>query len=83
MNGHTVLVGKLAGKNVILLLSGESMANAAMTVQAALDRFNLSGNVFSGIAGGVNPNLSMGDVTIPAQWGEYQEQLFARQTAQG
>jgi adenosylhomocysteine nucleosidase len=83
INGRTVSVGQLAGKNVVLLLSGESMVNAAMTVQAALDRFNVIGIVFSGIAGGINPDLAIGDVTVPAQWGEYQEQLFARQTAQG
>jgi adenosylhomocysteine nucleosidase len=83
INGRTVSVGQLAGKNVVLLSSGESMVNAAMTVQATLDRFNVSGIVFSGIAGGINPDLAIGDVTVPAQWGEYQEQLFARQTAQG
>lgn len=39
--------------------------------------------MFSGIAGGVNPGLSVGDVTIPAQWGQYQEMVFARETPTG
>jgi adenosylhomocysteine nucleosidase len=39
--------------------------------------------VFSGIAGGVNPNLNVGDVLVAAQWGMYQEQLFARKTDSG
>jgi len=29
----------------------------------------------------VNPNLSIGDVVIPVRWAEYQENLFARETA--
>jgi adenosylhomocysteine nucleosidase len=59
------------------------MVNAAMTTQALLDRVPVQAIVFSGIAGGVNPGLNVGDVTVPAQWGNYQEQVFARETPQG
>lgn len=83
INGRTHYVGTLAGRPVVLMLSGFSMVNAAMTTQAMLDRFRISGIVFSGIAGGVNPGLRVGDVTIPAQWGNYQEQVFARETTTG
>lgn len=83
INGRTYYMGELAGKDVILVLSGVSMVNAAMTAQTVMDHFAVNGIVFSGIAGGVNPNLDIGDVVVPAQWGEYQEQLFARQTASG
>ncbi len=83
INGRTYYAGKLAGKDVVLVLSGVSMVNAAMTAQTVLDHFEVSGIIFSGIAGGVNPNLDIGDVVVPAQWGEYQEQLFARETASG
>ncbi len=83
INGRTYYVGQLSGREVVLVLSGESMVNAAMTTQAALDHFNVYRIVFSGIAGGVNPNLNIGDVVVPAQWGEYQEQLFARETENG
>jgi adenosylhomocysteine nucleosidase len=64
-------------------MTGISMVNAAITTQTALDHFNVSGIVFSGIAGGVNPDLNIGDVIIPEQWGQYQEQLFARETEDG
>lgn len=83
VNNRTFYFGRLKGHDVVLLLSGYSMVNAAMTTQALLDRVNVKAIVFSGIAGGVNPGLEVGDVTVPAQWGNYQEQLFARETPQG
>jgi adenosylhomocysteine nucleosidase len=83
INGRTHYLGRLGGQDVVLMLSGFSMVNAAMTTQAMLDRFTVRGIVFSGIAGGVNPSLNVGDVTVPAQWGNYQEQVFARETAAG
>ena len=83
VNGRTVYLGTLAGHDVALMLSGFSMVNAAMTTQAVLDRFTITSIVFSGIAGGVNPGLNVGDVTVPAQWGNYQEMVFARETPNG
>jgi adenosylhomocysteine nucleosidase len=83
VSGRTHYLGTLQGHNVVLLLSGYSMVNAAMTTQTLFDHFTVKGIVFSGIAGGVNPGLQVGDVTVPAQWGNYQENLFARETAAG
>ena len=83
INGRTYYLGELAGKDVLLVLSGVSMVNAALTAQTVIDHFDVSGIVFSGIAGGVNPNLAIGDVVVPAQWGEYQEQTFAREIGSG
>lgn len=65
----TCYTGTLAGNDVVLLLSGIGLARAAATTQAVLDRFEVSGLIFSGIAGGINPSLNIGDVTIPARWG--------------
>jgi adenosylhomocysteine nucleosidase len=83
VNGRTWFLGTLGGHDVVLLLSGFSMVNAAMTTQALLDRIPIRAIVFSGIAGGVNPGLDVGDVTVPAQWGNYQENVFARETPTG
>ena len=83
INGRSYHVGQLANNEVVLFQSGISMVNAAMTTQTALDHFNLSGILFSGIAGGVNPELNIGDVVVPLQWGQYQEMLFARETEDG
>jgi adenosylhomocysteine nucleosidase len=83
INGRSHDLGRLGGHDVVLLLSGFSMINAAMTTQALFDHFPVQGVIFSGIAGGVNPGLCVGDVTVPAQWGNYQEQAFARETPAG
>jgi basic membrane protein A len=81
--GHTFTTGKLRSNDVVLLLSGVSIVNAAMNMQVALDNFNITHIVYSGIAGGVNPNLDIGDVTVAKQWGLYQKALFARETDEG
>ena len=83
LNGVDFTTGTLQGKPVVLFLSGISMVNASMNTQLALDRFNITHIVFSGIAGGVNPALNIGDVAVPAQWGQYLEVLIARETAPG
>jgi adenosylhomocysteine nucleosidase len=82
-NGVEFTTGTLEGKPVVLFLSGISMTNAAMTTQLALDRFRVSHVVVSGIAGGVNPQLGVGDVTVAERWGQYLEVLMARETAPG
>ena len=79
INGRTFYTGTLSGQEVVLSLTGVSMVNAAMAAQTTIDYFNVQAMIFSGIAGGVNPELSIGDVVVPAQWGQYQEQLFARE----
>jgi adenosylhomocysteine nucleosidase len=83
VNGVDFTTGTLEGKPVVLFLSGISMTNATMNTQRVLDRFNVQRIVFSGIAGGVNPALHIGDVTVPAQWGQYLEVLMAREVAPG
>ncbi|PIF72973.1 adenosylhomocysteine nucleosidase [Variovorax sp. 54] len=83
VNGVEFTSGTLEGKPVVLFLSGISMTNATMNTQLVLNRFRITGIVFSGIAGGVNPSLHVGDVTVPAQWGQYLEVLMARETAPG
>ena len=82
-NGVNFATGTLEGHRVVLFLSGISVVNAAMTAQLALDRFAIERIVFSGIAGGVDPSLGIGDVAIVERWGQYLEMLFARETDSG
>lgn len=83
IHGRTYYLGSLAGQEVVLLSTGVSMVNAAMTAQTVLDHFAVQAIIYSGIAGGVNPELNIGDVVVPARWGQYQESVFARQMEDG
>ncbi|MCY4065043.1 MAG: 5'-methylthioadenosine/S-adenosylhomocysteine nucleosidase [Rhodospirillaceae bacterium] len=83
MNGVSFTTGTLEGRDVVLFLSEISGVNAAITVQLALDHFAIERVVFSGIAGGVDPRLNIGDVVIADRWAQYLEMLFARETAGG
>jgi adenosylhomocysteine nucleosidase len=83
VDGTTFTTGQIEGRPVVLFLTGLSMVNAAMTTQLVIDQFNVDGIVFSGIAGGVDPNLDIGDVVVPAAWSEYLEAVFARRADRG
>ena len=41
INGVEFVTGRIAGKDVVLFLSGISMVNAAMTTQLAFERFTV------------------------------------------
>ena len=83
LNGVEFSTGTLQGRAVVLFLSGISVVNAAMTTQLALDHFTIERIVFSGIAGGVDPALHVGDLVIADRWGQYLELVFAREEEEG
>lgn len=56
--------GTLDGRPVVLAESGIGKVNAALAATLLLDRFGCGGIVFSGVAGGVDPNLDVGDLVI-------------------
>ncbi|MGI9135344.1 MAG: 5'-methylthioadenosine/S-adenosylhomocysteine nucleosidase [Rhodoferax sp.] len=82
-NGVVFTTGRLRGKAVVAMLCGVSMVNAAMNTQLLLERFRVTHLLVSGIAGGVNPALPIGDVTVAQRWGQYLEVLLARESAPG
>lgn len=81
INGIDYTTGSLMGNDVVLFLSGVSTVNTAMNIQVAVDHFNITHIIFSGIAGGVDPSLHIGDVVVPQQWGQYLEMEYAREIA--
>jgi purine nucleoside permease len=68
INGNRFTTGVLRGEPVVVVLCGVSMVNAAMVTQQLLDRFRIERLLLSGIAGGIDPEGQVGDVTIPARW---------------
>jgi len=82
VNGMAFLTGTISGKPVVVFQSGIGMINASMTTQIALERFHLESIVFSGIGGGVNPDLSIGDVVVPQEWSSLQV-VLAREKGDG
>ncbi len=66
-------LGTLRDKNVAVFVTETSMINAASITTMALEKFNITAIVFTGISGGVDPEVNIGDVVIPEKWIEYQE----------
>lgn len=65
---HTEFVsGTLDGHDVVLAGSGMGKVNSALVATLLADRFDCSAIVFSGVAGGVDPELAVGDVVIADQ----------------
>jgi adenosylhomocysteine nucleosidase len=59
--------GILSGRQVVLAQTGIGKVNAAITTTLVLEHFQPREVVFTGIAGGVNPALSPGDIVIGEQ----------------
>ena len=60
IGGRRYHVGTLAGNRVVLVLTGIGLGRAEETTRVLLDAFPVAGIVFSGIAGGINPDLGIG-----------------------
>jgi adenosylhomocysteine nucleosidase len=56
--------GTLDGHDVVLAGSGMGKVNAAVVVTLLADRFRCGAIVFSGVAGGLDPTLAIGDVVV-------------------
>jgi len=83
LHGAEIVAGTLAGHPVLLAESGVSMVNATLTAQNLIDRFKVERIVFSGIAGGIDPTLHVGDVVVPEEWAEPMETIILRETPEG
>ena len=83
IKGVAFVRGRIEGRAVVVFQSGVSMVNAAMTTQLALDHFNITRIVMSGVGGGADPELAIGDVVVPQRWAQYLESGFGRATEGG
>ncbi|ESQ74346.1 5'-methylthioadenosine/S-adenosylhomocysteine nucleosidase [Asticcacaulis sp. AC402] len=82
-DGVTYVTGTIGDEPVVMGLSGVSMVNAAMNTQRLLGHYKVSRIVMSGIAGGVDPALNIGDIVVADAWSQPMETLAARQTPEG
>ncbi len=76
VNGVPCHFVRYAGHDLVLLPSGVSMVNAAMTTQWAIDRLGVTTVFFAGVAGGINPSHGVGDVVIPERWAVHAEAAY-------
>ena len=56
--------GSLGGKSVVVGISGFGKVAAASTVTTMLDRFDAEAILFAGVAGGLSPAVSRGDLVV-------------------
>ncbi len=75
--------GTFAGKDLLVFRTGVSVVNAASRLQLALDNFPITHVLFAGVAGGIDPSLSVGDVVVPAQWAYHDEMAFLNEDGHG
>ncbi|KAA8534946.1 hypothetical protein F0562_029949 [Nyssa sinensis] len=67
-SGRRFRIGELEKEKVIIVMTGLSMVNAGITTQLLLTLFKVKGVLHFGIAGNADPDLQIGDVTIPQYW---------------
>ncbi|XP_068314644.1 bark storage protein A-like isoform X4 [Pyrus communis] len=66
--GRRFRIGLLEDKRVIIVMTGLSMLNAGISTQLLQTLFKVKAVVHYGIAGNADPQLQIGDVTIPQFW---------------
>ncbi len=62
--GRDFWCGNLQGRPVVLALSRIGKVAAATTATALIEAFNVSAIVFTGVAGGLSPEVRVGDVVV-------------------
>jgi len=67
IEGIEFISGRIGAELVVLAWTGVGKVNAAMTTTLLLEHFQPTRVIFTGIAGGVDPNLEPGDIVIAQQ----------------
>lgn len=60
IEGMEFVSGKLNGKRVVMAWTGTGTVNAAMTTTLLIEHFRPNEVIFTGVAGGTNPQLQPG-----------------------
>ena len=64
VSGMTFHEGILAGRRVVVVQCGIGKVNAAMCAQTLIDRFGANEVINTGVAGALDPSLSVGDLVV-------------------
>ncbi len=75
--GLTVYQGNYKGTDIALAQSGIGKVNATICTQMMIDIFKPEKLVFSGVAGGLLPNMQVGDIIIASHVVQYDMDLTA------
>lgn len=73
----TVTCGNYKGTNIALAQSGIGKVNATICTQMLIDLYKPSKLVFSGVAGGLLPNMQAGDIIVASHVVQYDMDLTA------
>jgi len=60
----TFFKGILEGKEIVLVEGGIGKVNSSVCTTLLIDRFKVDQLIFTGVAGGTNPNIEVGDIVI-------------------
>jgi adenosylhomocysteine nucleosidase len=60
----TYYIGRFLDNAVVVCKSGVGKVNASVCTQIMIDDFDVSSVIFTGVAGGVDPELNIGDIVI-------------------
>lgn len=79
-NGVTFFTGELQDKKVVLLKAGIGKVNAAYSTAILIENFDLDILIFTGVAGGLHPDIEPGDIVIADKLVQYD---FGKLTPEG
>jgi adenosylhomocysteine nucleosidase len=65
--GRQFWVGHFQGHDVVAVLSGIGKVAAALTATVLLEKFKVKRMLFTGVAGGLAPHVSVGDVVVASE----------------
>jgi adenosylhomocysteine nucleosidase len=77
VDGVTFTTGRIGKQKVVIAETGIGKVNAAMTTALILEHFHPRQVLFTGIAGGVNPDLQPGDIVIARQTAHHDYQTIS------
>ncbi len=64
VSGTEYHIGKLCGKDVVVVRSGYGKVNAAMHTQTLIDRYHVTAVINTGVAGTLSADVGIGDIVV-------------------